>query len=443
MKIFTLTVWLIVNSTLAYSQGNWTSYKKCRKHPIPVGVKIIYEDQRQNLWVYGYGPGLYLFDGAKWTQFTWRNGLKNSIITTIKEDSDGIIWIGTPKGLSRYKEGRMEMVPTKLKGGFPKGYISCIYEDSKKNLWFGTGLVDQGATAKYPYSTGKLIRYDGNDCTNFSKFSGSMFNDHPVGAIIEDKDNNLWISSGWIKKGDYTGYNPVFAGELSILKENKWDYLINKIPYEDKWIIDRIYKDASGNLWFSARSDKNAGCVIKYDGNNLEFLTKANGFLNYIKHFYQDSKGIVWFGGYRGLVIMENGEARYARNDSNRVLSMNVNVIKEDSRGNIWVGTTNGVYVFTDKKKVKHLEPQNGLAGKSNIVKNIVEDFEGKIWVFTQNKFITKSTYFVSRINSKTWDLEEFPLNKIHADLSLLGIYEDSSNNLWFFTRREILKYSQ
>ncbi len=423
------------NPDLSIAQGSWNFFSKENGSLFPLSSKIIFEDTQNHLWV-GTDYGLFMFDGEKWNRYLKKEGLLSPNVTAIMQDSKGTVWIGTQGGISTFANGILKKTERTLTGGFPRMYISCIYEDSQGNIWFGTGRVEPPLTNETNHVTGLIMKYTGDTCIYLNHFSDPpLFNKHPVKEIMEDKNGNFWVASGWVT-------SRVFAGHLSMYDNGNWNYYISKIPYEGEWIIDDIYKDLSGDLWFQARSNIRTGCLIQYDGNELKFHTRANGLLNYVNHFYEDSNSRLWFGGSRGLVYREEGEYHYLENENNEPIPVNVHVIKEDTRKNVWIGTNLGVYVFTGNNR-KHFSTDNGLSGESNNVRMIAQDFEGNMWILTRESGFSKIKYYLSKINTEKWRSETVPLDKIHNAEKVANIYEDSAKNIWFFTASGISKYSQ
>jgi ligand-binding sensor domain-containing protein len=77
-----------------------------RKYSVEEGlpqssVYCIIEDTRGFIWIGTAGGGLTRFDGNRFETFTKANGLSDNVIRTLFEDSRGTIWIGTDNGLNR------------------------------------------------------------------------------------------------------------------------------------------------------------------------------------------------------------------------------------------------------------------------------------------------------------------------------------------------------
>src|SRR5579864_4912394 len=82
----------------------------------------------------GQGPALHF------THLSGEQGLSNSTIEAIFQDSQGFIWIGTRDGLNRY-DGHEMMVYRNApsdSSSLSNSYIRCIYEDHEHHLWVGT-----------------------------------------------------------------------------------------------------------------------------------------------------------------------------------------------------------------------------------------------------------------------------------------------------------------
>src|SRR4030042_4541832 len=65
-------------------------------------VYCIVEDSRGFIWMGTDGGGLSRFDGTKFETFTKADGLSDNVIRSLFEASRGNIWIGTFTGLTLY-----------------------------------------------------------------------------------------------------------------------------------------------------------------------------------------------------------------------------------------------------------------------------------------------------------------------------------------------------
>lgn len=75
-------------------------------------IPNIFQDSNDNLWCGGYGISLLKSDTKTFEQFYYdnqnpQNSLLSNIVRTFAESPDQSVWIGTDKGISRYKNGNI------------------------------------------------------------------------------------------------------------------------------------------------------------------------------------------------------------------------------------------------------------------------------------------------------------------------------------------------
>src|SRR6478609_8835432 len=65
-------------------------------------VNVIIEDSNGYLWIGTQGGGLARFDGREFKVYTTRDGLLSNIISYLKLDSKQNLWIVHPRGITRF-----------------------------------------------------------------------------------------------------------------------------------------------------------------------------------------------------------------------------------------------------------------------------------------------------------------------------------------------------
>ncbi len=166
------------------------------------------------------------------------------------------------------------------------------------------------------------------------------------------------------------------------------------------------FQDGEGFLWFATIDGLN-----RYDGYSFEIyrpvLNDQNSISNNrVNSIVEDSKGNLWIGTSNGLNVFQKQKERFIRinlfidRDSNSVARDVINDLLYDEKSNaLWIATTNGLsQILLDgadqfdyqKLSIKHFS--NNVNDKNsidnNIVTNIVEDREGRIWAVTDGKFL-------------------------------------------------------
>ena len=119
-------------------------------------------------------------------------------------------------------------------------------------------------------------------------------------------------------------------------------------------------------------------------------LNKDESGLSYdsIREIFQDSRGFVWIGTYKGLSRYDGSRFKnYGRNDFG-ITSDFVNVIREDSEGNLWIGTDNGIVIY-DYKQDLFYNLDMYLGGNFQVpvdrIYAIERNSKGVMWVSSMN----------------------------------------------------------
>lgn len=136
--------------------------------------------------------------------------------------------------------------------------------------------------------------------------------------------------SGESAKGEHT-VDLLGQGEgySAVLYDNT-----NGLPTSE---ANTIAETKDGFLWIGSY-----GGLIRYDGSNFERISSTTG-VSSVVCLYVDSRDRLWIGtNDSGVAVMEQDELR-VYNKSDGLRSLFVCSITEDPKGNIYVGTTQGV----------------------------------------------------------------------------------------------------
>ena len=124
--------------------------------------------------------GIFVFNITFWcnsysqqydfTNYSINNGLSQSVVNCIFQDSRDYIWIGTQNGLCRFNGETFDVFSYNPadSGSISNNWIYAITEDHERNLWIGTKgglnryLVTKNKFERIAYQTGypfDLTRY--------------------------------------------------------------------------------------------------------------------------------------------------------------------------------------------------------------------------------------------------------------------------------------------
>jgi ligand-binding sensor domain-containing protein/preprotein translocase subunit YajC len=121
---------------------------------------------------------------------------------------------------------------------------------------------------------------------------------------------------------------------------------------------------------------------------------------NEITVCFQDSKGYIWFGTYNGLSRFDGKNFQNYKENSSTLGGSIIRDIKEDAQGNIWIAFTGGIARFMGNTFVNYT-PEDGLSGADVI--NLWPDPKQGIWALSGEGV---SYYDPDTDSFKTWTLD-------------------------------------
>lgn len=323
--------------------------------------------------------------------FSKQQGLTHGYIRCLLQDKKGNLWFGTLGGGVTKYDGR-NFTHYTVKEGLCNNSVVSILEDKSGNFWFGT---DGGGISKFD---GKyFISFTDKKCMN-------------VYSILEDKSGNIWFGTiGGVKK--YDGKNFTRFTTKQGLSNNA---------------VFSILEDRKGNLWFGT----SGGGVSKYDGKSFTNFTIKEGLgNNVVRSIEEDKSGNLWFGTMGGGAVKYDGKF-FSHYTTKEGLSNNlVSCIRQDKSGNLWFGTWGGISKF-DGNSFISFTTKDGLS--NNTVISMLEDKSGTLWFGTLGGGVNK---YLGKIFTHYTDREGL------SNSDVTNILEDKNGSLWICTWNGINKY--
>lgn len=300
--------------------------------------------------------------------------LPSGSVTSIAQDKDGFIWIGTKSGLSRY-DGSSFRLFNQQNGGLSANDVSAIYVDSKGRMWVGTinGL--------------NLFN---NNTEHFTSFKRQPNNDHTISSnevntVYEDSNGSIWI-------GTENGLNQF------VEKDSTFVCYFNKNDSEDGVShnsVKAIFEDKHHNLWVGTFG----GGLNQLNLQESNFVSMGQQqeafsprYINVIKELGEETllvgtsgEGLLVFNLQTGLFTP------YFKEEQDLKTISIVRAIYKDREQNIWIGTDgDGLIKITAPSEtepqeilqfVKNNQVQSSLS--SNAIYSIFEDNESNLWIGT------------------------------------------------------------
>ncbi|NOR29422.1 MAG: hypothetical protein GQ540_12940, partial [Lutibacter sp.] len=208
------------------------------------------------------------------TQFNNNNGLPSNTVYDINQDENGLIWIATDYGLSRF-DG-LTFKNFTISDGLPDNEVLYLFKDSKKRIW----LV--GFNGKLGYLQNNKFYNSQNQ-----KFLRGLNFNNFVSDIFEDSKNNIWFLQAVnnIKKLDphntITTYNNL---ELPYKNNSNKAQIVEDTNEEIKVLVSSSQKNNINQIQSSSLTKNNWRNIDAnlYTKNTLQKLRrkKAEAFKN-------------------------------------------------------------------------------------------------------------------------------------------------------------------
>jgi signal transduction histidine kinase/ligand-binding sensor domain-containing protein len=353
-------------------------------------------------------------------------GLSQSSVYSIYQDSKGFIWAGTQDGINKfdgYRFVQFRPVPGDT-NSLSHNYILAIFEDRKGALWIGT---NGGGLNRYDRERDEFVRYQHD-----SRSSGSLSGDI-VWSIYEDRSGALWIGTEF-GLNRYDRHQDRFV-HIS-MDENGSDLAAKSVR--------AISEDRQGVLWIGAEG----GGLSRLDPERKHFQhyrrdpSDPNSLSsNMVTSICEGQDGTLWIGTEGGGLNRfdpASGHFEHYFNDPNDPGSLGANsiqVVHRDRSGSLWVGTNGAGLNLLDEETGRFVRYQHDLSDPRSLsddwVWSIFEDRAGNLWVGTlgggMNRLERSSQPFTNYQPAADED------NSMAGDL-VWSIYEDRSGTLWVGT---------
>jgi len=268
--------------------------------------RVLFLDSMGRLWIGTYGMGLYCYDATRVQIFQTGQGLPANPVNCLVEDAEGILWIGTRKGLVGYDGCSFSLLEGMEK--FDEKEVTALLVDRSKSLWLGK-------RNGYLY-----VRYEGL-VQEISEEEG-----YSINSLLEDQGGRVWFG---FRYGRGFGYYE--AGKVNYFRPGKGaDY--------PSW-IGAMEVDHKGNVWLGSASPAAWDGLCRYDGVSFHRIEGLSGCP--ILALCEDSDGRLWIGTSEGVSCYDGEHfVTFTREDG---LSCEiVTSLVEAEDGIVWIGTEGG-----------------------------------------------------------------------------------------------------
>lgn len=421
MKIVQLVILLICSISSYAIQTKTISYS-VEQGLSQSTVNSILQDSYGQMW-FGTRNGLNVFNGYEFETFTHKpfdttSIINNEITTIIQLDSANIL-IGTRNGICRLNILTKKSHSFDYKSlGYNEFVINTILKDRQGRIWAGA-------------RKGLFLYNEAID--NFTAYENINAPTGAINTIAEDSKENIWLGTN----------NGIFKFNTA----NKWeivkDYLYNPEAIQENRITSICF-DRYDNLWVGTRESGvyniNRDINFKIKHYTSGTISNRNIVSNEIRSIIEDRKGRIWIGTKKGINIYDpftnSIELITSRNGViNSISQKSIYSLYEGFEGEIWAGTwSGGVNLLQiDYKGFLPITQyyNNGRQRSIGAVSSITQ-VDNLLWMATENNGIIamdRNWKTIKHINTKNSNnkLKSNHIKKIYKNHNgniLIGFYD-------------------
>ncbi len=343
-------------------------------------ITSVVQDAEGYIWL-GSHDGLQRYDGYRFQSY--RNdprsaqSLSDNLVLTLANGPDGSLWIGTQDGLNRLSADRQQLtrfLPGDKPSQISHRHINRLYVDRAGRVWVGTPRgLDQFVDAE----GGQFRHLQHNPLDAGSIPSGF------VNALAETPDGKIWVGASSLAL-----FDPA-TEEVKHFRPGQQEFSAPQY-------ITALWSDGDGGLWVGTLSQglfylaPDSKTFRLYRHNPHEPLSLPS---NAVRSLLRDRGGRLWVGteggGLARLLPDGSGFDVFRRNaaDPHSISFDEVVALYEDRTGLLWAGTLGGGVNTTHPERsaiarVIH-SPYQPNSLSDPFVWQLARDQQNRIWAAT------------------------------------------------------------
>ncbi len=395
-------------------------------------VSKIVQDSLGQMW-FATKDGLIRYNGKK--LYIYKNDLHNphsigfNFITDLLIDRDNNLWIGTEKGVYRYRyptDDFEALAPEQLSSR----YITQIQADSSNNLW----IID--------HHTNTLFRYDPRTGELATEIQDDLSDEKGKINLLR-----MYITPGgrFFLLNHRDGFIEYHPGSRDFERHDLISPSVRE-QYRDKLynLFDRIIPDRHhpGTLWITTH----LGYLISYhlpSGKWVKYVYNRrltnHGFHCFSSGIFQDDKDNIWlttwfYGTFQILPGRRQYIHYYPDPDNPQGISNSITTaVYQDKAGYMWFGNEyQGVDILKKNKKFSVYPVYPPLPGQMppGHYLSLIKDTADRIWVGMEGGMYA--------VNSRTLQAENYTQILTPGAQRYFALMNDRQKNYWIGTENGV-----
>jgi len=343
-----------------------------------------------------------------------QDGLSQSSVLCIAQDTKGFMWFGTRNGLNRFNGHKFEVFVAADSASISNSYIHCLAAVGNGNLWVGT---DQGlnyfdaATERFFHYFPSKEQAEANRVLSVFPIDGDrllvgtalgLFMLHIPSATFSRPaflgTADPVLRNGWVTDISQDQLGRVWIGtDEGLFRTGREMAELHPVPLPGEGqprVSKVLHRPHTDTVWVATYGQglyvlsAQAGEVLQ----NFASCSEGTYCLSdgRIRDMVFDQKGQLWIGTFEGLNTLEPDHGRLKKHfhypEHPKSLSHNsVRALFLDRQGSVWIGTySGGINLYSsDLQRFRHFYQLKGelVSLRHNVVSSFAQDSAGQLWI--------------------------------------------------------------
>lgn len=374
-------------------------------------INNICQNKQGEIFISTVGRGIYRYD-VKSNSFLpiLLNGRQDLPVKTLYIDRHNQLFVGTDGcgadifnrntgQLNEYRFDNLYFDDTTAK-------VHSILRDNANNIWLA---IYQKGVMMIP-SQNNMFKYIG-----YKSINKNIIGSKCITSLLKDRNGILWVGT------DNDGIYGI-SGE----NKQKAHFVHSSNPSSVPSNVFGLYEDSKSNLWFGSYS--NGMGKLDRSSGRCSYIPIKNQYGNLVQHVYdfaEDKSGRLWIATMGdGLFYYDLSTNQLKTNNiiNKAMTSWTCCLYYSKSSNKLFVGTYDGAFcidLYSKKLSILKLLPRT-------IILSIREDNKGNIWFGCSNGLV--------RWNPKARNIRLFDQRDGLPSDAIYAIQKDDENNLWIST---------
>ncbi len=369
-----------------------------------------------------------------------KNGLSHSDVTSVTQDDEGFLWIGTLAGINKYDGYELKTFSNK------NFLLESVYKNRTNKLFIKNNylwIATKGGVDCFNIVTEGYVKI------SWELIDATFHSNAEVLSVFVSPLNNLYVITETGMKVfniDFSAKNKISLKEIEL--DRSWKNVIfSDIQIDEKgqrWLI------SENGLYYLSESKRYLQ-IKKIDV--LVNKSKVSGFLG----LYTKDKNNILLGMERGFIRVNTASFNSIKNSKlsgalfeinnpliNKLNSFNtrftVNLFEKGLNNSIWLGSSYGLIECVPNKDtyLYNFYNSNRLNLSKSAVVSLFKDKSGCLWMSNYQGGINYTDLFQKKFYSLKYDQSA----KISLTESYVrAITEDQFGNIWIGTEKSGLSY--